>query len=110
MIKKARKKLNLTQKQLALACGLTQGHLSKLENFKSGDNLPTLKHVILIAEELKINPRKLASWFIDRELNDKFEFSIEFYVGGNIFESSNILKKIKSRRRFRKHSGIRDLK
>lgn len=95
MIKKARKKYNLSQSELAIRCNLTQGHLSKLENFKSGDSLPTLKHVIIIATELNLSPHKLASWFIDKELNnknDKFEFSCEFHIdiGGVFYENSDL--------------------
>lgn len=100
MIENARKKYDLTQKELAQRCNITQGHLSKLENFRHGDNLPTLKLVMLIAKELNLNPHKLASWFIDKELKNKFEFSTELCItGGEFLENSNLFKKIKSRRR-----------
>lgn len=93
MIKKARKKHNLTQRQLAKMCGLTQPHISKLENFKHGSKLPTLRNVIIIARELNLNPHKLASWFIDKEFKNKFEFSIDLCITRDEFiEKSNLSK------------------
>lgn len=100
MIENARKKYNLTQKELAKRCNITQGHLSKLENFKHGDSLPNLALIMLIAKELNLSPHKLSSWFIDKELDSKFEFSTELCItGGKFLENSNLFKKIKSRRR-----------
>nr|MCM0165635.1 helix-turn-helix domain-containing protein [Paeniclostridium ghonii] len=91
MIRRARKKRNLTQKQLAKMCGLTQGHISKLENFEHGDSLPTLRHIIIIARELNLNPYKLASWFIFKDQN-KFEFSNELCLKNIEFDNSNLSK------------------
>lgn len=96
MIKEARKKRDLTQKQLAIMCRLTQGHISKLENFEHGDSLPNLKHIITIARELNLSPHKLAGWFIDKDLNNKLEFSTELCITENEFiKKYNLLKRSK---------------
>ena len=60
-IKKVRKKLGLTQKELAEKCGLSQSYISQLES-----NLrvvsPTLQTVEVIAENLRICPYILMSY------------------------------------------------
>lgn len=60
-IKKVRKKLGLTQKELAKRCGLSQAYISQLES-----NLrvvsPTLQTVEVIAEKLRICPYILMSY------------------------------------------------
>lgn len=49
---KARKQRNLTQKDLAKLCGVTQSKISKIEN---GDANPTLKVLRKIANALNMN-------------------------------------------------------
>lgn len=60
-IKKVRKKLGLTQKELAEKCGFSQSYISQLES-----NLrvvsPTLQTVEVIAENLRICPYILMSY------------------------------------------------
>ncbi|MCM1334957.1 MAG: helix-turn-helix domain-containing protein [Bacteroides sp.] len=51
MIKKARKDLNLTQKDLADKVGTNQSYVSQLEN---GYISPSLSHAMAIAKELHI--------------------------------------------------------
>lgn len=69
MIKSARKRQNLTQKELALRCNMSQGYLSKLER-KIHSNV-RIEHIIAIAKALSINHFDLAKWFI----NNHLEFS-----------------------------------
>lgn len=68
MIKTTRKRQNLTQEKLAKRCNLSQSFLSELENKNNKKNV-TIKQIIKIADGLNLNPRDLASWFIDKELN-----------------------------------------
>ena len=72
MIKEARKKQGLTQKELAIKCNLSQSFLSELENKHKKKNI-TIKQIINISDKLKISPYELSNWFIDKELN-KVEF------------------------------------
>lgn len=78
MIKTTRKRQNLTQEKLAKRCNLSQSFLSELENKHKTKNV-TIKQIIKIANELNLNPKDLASWFIDKELN-KLEFAEELGV------------------------------
>lgn len=78
MIKTTRKRQNLTQKELAKRCNLSQSFLSELENKYNKKNV-TIKQIIKIADGLNLNPKDLASWFIDKELN-KVEFAEELGV------------------------------
>lgn len=78
MIKTTRKRQNLTQEKLAKRCNLSQSFLSELENRHKNKNV-TIKQIIKIANGLNLNPRDLASWFIDKELN-KLEFAEELGV------------------------------
>ena len=68
LIKTTRKRQKITQKELAKRCNLSQSFLSELENKNNKKNV-TIKQVIKIADGLNLNPRDLASWFIDKELN-----------------------------------------
>ena len=68
MIKTTRKRQKITQKELAKRCNLSQSFLSELENKNNKKNV-TIKQIIKIANELNLNPKDLASWFIDKELN-----------------------------------------
>ena len=105
MIKKARLRQGLTQKQLAKRCNLSQSYLSKLEKCKldpchgSSPYNISIRQVINIANALNIDPKELAAWFIDKELDSKVEFSTEIsfniydlvkVIGGGIFENCNI--------------------
>lgn len=57
MIKKARKKKRLTQKQLGNLVGLSQGYISKLENNKNYyDKNLTVKTLLKLAKVLGLNP------------------------------------------------------
>lgn len=67
MIKTSRKRQNLTQKELALKCNLSQSFLSELENKDKKKNI-TIRQIINIAQVLKLNPCDLACWFINKEL------------------------------------------
>lgn len=78
MIKTARKKHKLTQKELAKRCNLSQSFLSELENKNNKKNV-TIKQIINISNKLKISPYELSDWLIDKELN-KVEFSEELGV------------------------------
>ena len=78
LIKTTRKRLRLTQRELAKRCNLSQSFLSELENKNNKKNV-TIKQIIKIADGLNLNPRDLASWFIDKELN-KLEFAEELGV------------------------------
>ncbi|MGL5713696.1 MAG: helix-turn-helix domain-containing protein [Paraclostridium sp.] len=60
MIKSARKKHNLTQKELALRCNLSQSYVSKLEN-RTHCNL-TLYKIKRISKVLNIDLVKLFKW------------------------------------------------
>ena len=79
MIKSARKRHRITQKELAERCNLSQSFLSELENRHNKKNV-TIKQIIKIANELKLNHHELACWFIDKELNNKVEFAEELGV------------------------------
>ncbi|WP_425533922.1 helix-turn-helix domain-containing protein [Terrisporobacter petrolearius] len=78
MIKTSRKRQNLTQKELAIRCNLSQSFLSELENKQIKKNI-TLRQIIKIAQALKLNPCELSCWFINKELN-KVEFAEELGV------------------------------
>ena len=78
MIKEARKKQRLTQKELAIKCNLSQSFLSELENKNNKKNV-TIKQIVKLANILKINHHELSDWLIDKELN-KVEFSEELGV------------------------------
>ena len=78
MIKTTRKRQKITQKELAIRCNLSQSFLSELENKNNKKNV-TIKQIIKIADGLNLNPKDLASWFIDKELN-KVEFAEELGV------------------------------
>lgn len=67
MIKEARKKQRLTQKELAIKCNLSQSFLSELESKNNKKNV-TIKQIVKLANILKINHHELACWFIDKEL------------------------------------------
>lgn len=68
----------MTQKELAKRCNLSQSFLSELENKYKKKNV-TIKQIVKIANELKIDHHELACWFIDKELN-KVEFAEELGV------------------------------
>lgn len=76
LIKTTRKRQNFTQEKLAKRCNLSQSFLSELENRHKNKNV-TIKQIIKIANGLNLNPKDLASWFIDKELN---------YIRGNAHE------------------------
>ena len=78
MIKTSRKRQNLTQKELAIRCNLSQSFLSELENKQIKKNI-TLRQIIKIAQALKLDPCELSCWYINKELN-KVEFSKELGV------------------------------
>lgn len=78
MIKTTRKRQKITQKELAKRCNLSQSFLSELENKYNKKNV-TIKQIVKIADGLNLNPKDLASWFIDKELN-KVEFAEELGV------------------------------
>lgn len=70
MLKKARKNKNLTQMQLSAMTGISQSHISKLEQDKFIHS-PTIRQVIALSEALEMNPLKLAEYFITKEISSK---------------------------------------
>lgn len=64
-IKKFRKQLNLTQKELANRCNLSQGYLSCLESNHRSKS-PTLRTVETIASALGICPFELLEYTCDK--------------------------------------------
>lgn len=89
MIKLARKKCDITQKQLANRCNLSQSYLSKLETNENISYNPTVKQIIRISKALKLDAHELAAWFVDKELNSETEFSDEISFNDN--EINNLL-------------------
>lgn len=82
LIKTARKRHGITQKELARKCNLSQSYLSKLES--SNYSNVTLGQIVTISRVLKISPFELSNWLIKRQLN---EFAIEW---GDMYEGRNI--------------------
>lgn len=70
MLKKARKNKNLTQMQLSEITGISQSHISKLEQNKFIHS-PTIRQVIALSQALDIDPLKLAEYFIKKEIYSK---------------------------------------
>lgn len=60
MIKSSRKRHNLTQKELALRCNMSQSYISKVENRKV-KNI-NLSKISKISKALNIDFLKLVSW------------------------------------------------
>lgn len=60
MIKSSRKRHNLTQKELALRCNISQSYISKLEN-RMIKNV-NLSKILKISKALNIDLLKLVSW------------------------------------------------
>lgn len=56
LIKEERLKKRLTQKELSRLCGISQSHISDVEN---GVKSPTIRTIEKIANSLKINPLDL---------------------------------------------------
>ena len=56
VIRSRREKLNLSQEDLALECGLHRTYISQLER---GQKSPTLRALIMIAKALRIEPAEL---------------------------------------------------
>ena len=63
-IRTLRKKLNLTQEEVGIKCGLSQNTISDLEN---GFFYPTYIHTILLCECLGCKAEQLYSYYIDTE-------------------------------------------
>lgn len=70
MIKRLRKEQNITQKELAQRCNMTQGFLSKVENYFYDI---TVSQIIIIARELRVNVIHVAGWFILKQLEEEAE-------------------------------------
>ncbi|WP_270647484.1 helix-turn-helix domain-containing protein [Paeniclostridium hominis] len=70
MLKNARKKKKMTQMQLSAITGISQSHISKLEQNKFIHS-PTIRQVIALSEALEMDPLELAEYFIDKEINSK---------------------------------------
>lgn len=58
ILKRYRKKINITQEALALECGLDRSYMSALER---GVRQPTLKTLFKLAEVLKVPPSQMVS-------------------------------------------------
>lgn len=91
MIKDARKKYDITQKQLAKCCNLSQSYISKLEKNENISYNPTIKQIANLSKTLKIDAHELAAWFVDKELNDKVEYSNE--ISFSTSDINDLLKK-----------------
>ncbi|MBB6716253.1 helix-turn-helix domain-containing protein [Clostridium gasigenes] len=72
MLKEARRRLRLSQKELAELSDVSQAYISKLELQKETCN-PKLNQVIVIAKNLELNPRDLIVWLMEKEL-ERMEF------------------------------------
>ena len=70
MIKRLRKEQGLSQEELAKRCNMTQGFLSKIENYFFD---LTVSQIIIIARELKVNVIHVAGWFILKQLEEEAE-------------------------------------
>lgn len=81
MIKEARKKYGITQRQLALMVNLERSYISKLENRDKSIN-PTVKQIVKISKSLKIDPFSLSNWFVAHELNNQMKFEYAWEFGG----------------------------
>lgn len=77
MIKVARKRLNLTQKELALRCNMSQSYISKLEN-KAYCNI-TLNKIKRISKALNINQIELAIWLLKKDVYNEYTATL-FYI------------------------------
>lgn len=62
LIRKYRKKRNITQKELANKTGLGQSYISKLENNKLSKNHPTFTTMLSIAKVLDVCPHILVRY------------------------------------------------
>ncbi|HBI91170.1 MAG TPA: XRE family transcriptional regulator [Terrisporobacter glycolicus] len=67
MLKNARKKQKITQKELAEMTKISQSYISKLEMNKFVHS-PTIAYIIDLAQGLHLNVYDLAKYFIDKEL------------------------------------------
>ena len=69
-MKYIRKKLGLTQQELAVEMGVTQSYISKLENNKEMICNLTLKNVAQIAKKMDICPMELIDSFMRECISD----------------------------------------
>ena len=67
MIRNRRKKLRITQKQLAEIVGVSQAYISKLENNYIFTNI-TLLEIIKLSKALNLDVVELAKYFIDKSI------------------------------------------
>ena len=72
MIKEARRKLRMSQKELVELSGISQAYIRKIELQKITCNLK-LNQVRVIAEKLELNPRDLLVWLMEKEI-ERMEF------------------------------------
>lgn len=64
MLKSARLKRGLTQKELSRLTGISQSYISKLERENYNFHSPTLKQIVRLAKELNLCPVTLSKWFL----------------------------------------------
>lgn len=63
-----RKKLNLSQEELAKKIGISRAYITMIEN---GQRLPGKKHLLKIAEAVKVKKQEVINWYL-QELRKKF--------------------------------------
>lgn len=68
MIKKARIRKGLKQKDISLCTGLSQGYLSQLEK-NNPSHSPTITQIVKLSIILEVNPKDLAGYFIEKEID-----------------------------------------
>ena len=77
-IRSARKECNMTQEELAVACGCSSNHLSAIE---TGDNRPSLELIVTISTVLKCSldflfmdhSKKCSIYMIETQIVPKLE-------------------------------------
>lgn len=76
VLKSNRKLKNLTQNKLSKLANISQSYISDLEKDYFVHS-PTIKQIISLSEALSIEPRELAEYFIEKELESKEELEKE---------------------------------
>ncbi|MGL5764024.1 MAG: helix-turn-helix domain-containing protein [Sarcina sp.] len=64
MLKTARERKGLTQKELAKLTNLSQSYISKLERIDLAPQFPSTKQIAVLAKELNICPISLINYFL----------------------------------------------
>ncbi|HGS9757348.1 helix-turn-helix domain-containing protein [Clostridioides difficile] len=70
VLKSNRKSKKLTQNQLSKLANISQSYISDLEK-EYFVHSPTVKQIISLSKALSIEPRELAEYFIEKEIESK---------------------------------------